>query len=297
MTDTELSRTALRRAQRSHTLSCLRQGIRQQKQQVIVAQSQVQQYLRKGPIDTVVLSLAIHSADCQALNYGVHHASHASCLAKSLGLKSKYQHKRDLRSHHDANIVKHSRLHNDNVDSASFSPMPPLPTAALSSDLEEFRACLFTRLNDVDQCGAPPYVCKDDLGGGASGISTTDTSSAVCSWCGLWQPIPGPRCSADNQEQAETVLVEELIDNTPGIDSQSSEILAPLVPDECSKGDSEHPPGDFPFLSPQMPCLDCFSIKDIGAAVACSWWHAELLQPYLALTVELNGGSVSTFQT
>jgi len=172
--------------------------------------------------------------------------------------------------------------------------MPPLPTAALSSDLEEFRACLFTSLNDVDQCGAPPYVCKDDLGGGASGISTTDTSSAVCSWCGLWQPIPGPRCSADNQEQAETVLVEELIDNTPGIDSQSSEILVPLVPDACSKGDTEHPPEDSP--SPQMPCLDFSSTEDIGAAVNCSWWHAELLQPYLALVVELSGGSVSTFR-
>ena len=47
--------------------------------------------------------------------------------------------------------------------------------------------------------------------------------------------------------------------------------------------------------SPQMPRLEFSTIRDIGAAVACSWDLALLLQPYLALVVELNGGSVSTF--
>jgi hypothetical protein len=45
--------------------------------------------------------------------------------------------------------------------------------------------------------------------------------------------------------------------------------------------------------SPQMPILDLYTIRDIGATVACSWWHAELLQPYLCLVMQLNGGCVS----
>jgi hypothetical protein len=316
-----LNKSAVRRSQRKHTLQCLREGIRQQ--QALLYRTQLTADFNKwnNSMDVLKTSLIIHSADCDMTGKDIHFASQASSIARSLGFKSKKQHVADLAAHMEANIVKHNRLHNDIIGSTNFSPMPSLPTGVWSSDLEEFRACLFAKCDDVEQCGAPSHICNEDHGGNAPGISATAVSCTVCSWCGLWQPVPGPRFIADTEEQVDTedseeclptgtvpcgeeptIQQEELVDIFLDDDSQNAEILMPLVPDERGSNNSaDAAPHQSQTLhrpthqSPQMPRLEFSTIRDIGATVACSWELAELLQPYLALVVELGGGSVSTF--
>ena len=174
----------------------------------------------------------------------------------------------------------------------------PVPGAIECSDLESFRQALYE-----------PSDIQADTSSKDVGLN--------CCWCGVWQPIGNMEAVISDNLRADAPvdlvtdsscgeerrrLHEEVIDIIPEGDWQHAEILEPPVPDECSNNRSVdaaihqsqtlHSPM---HQSPQMPRLEFSTIRDIGAAVACSWELAELLQPYLALVIELGGGSVSTF--
>ena len=134
-----------------------------------------------------------------------------------------------------------------------------------------------------------------------------------CSWCGLWMPLvtsarltslPNrmPRSSGNHEEQVDNVSPPSATDEDRSGASDEvlvSDVGAPLRATHCvgvDVADRQCQTLGAPVnQSPQMPRLEFSTIRDIGAAVGCSWDLALLLQPYLALAVELNGGSVSTF--
>ena len=66
-----LSRTALRRQQRKHTLSCLRIGIKQQ-QVALLAASKFATLSNFDESQVLLQSIAVHRADCAALQLPVH---------------------------------------------------------------------------------------------------------------------------------------------------------------------------------------------------------------------------------
>jgi len=157
----ELSRTQLRRAQRKHTLSCLRQVVRQ----ATLTASETQ----------VVQSVRLHKADCKVLQLPVRNPSEANNIAMLRGFKSSSQYNADRRLHRAAGKYKHTHFPDGDDKPPPPLPPPPLPLLSILSglpgavhnlDLEDFRATLYgDRHGSLNVCGK------------------------MCNWCGLWEPI------------------------------------------------------------------------------------------------------------
>jgi hypothetical protein len=180
------------------------------------------------------------------------------------------------------------------------SPLPDIPAnAILCGDLE----CFWLQL--YDETSIMVEGRELDFPASCSGADM----GMSCSWCGVWTPLCKTLTSAASsirEDRSSRLDCEALVSDVgaPLRAMRCVGSLEALVPDGCNISDSVdvaahqcqtlRTPGN---QSPQMPRLELSTIRDIGAAVACSWELAELLQPYLALVVELNGGSVLTFQT
>jgi hypothetical protein len=180
--------------------------------------------------------------------------------------------------------------HDVDVTVEHFTPMPPMPdTAVICDDFEQFMLTLYRN------SGAQYTNCLQSNSGEAGGL--------LCSFCGVWQPLPelGQRRVEYIPSSADVItLPSSSGDHEEQVDEASvSDVGAPLRAMHCVTIDvatAQCQALSTPVnQSPQMPRLEFSTIRDIGAAVACSWDLTLLLQPYLALVVELGGGSVSTF--
>jgi hypothetical protein len=177
----EMTRTARRRAQRKHTHQCLVKGIQQLKYQTQVFTNQVK-IDQHGYMDTVALSLALQLTDCQHLGHNVHFSSVASLAAKEAGWKTSSEHRRHLRTHKEANLIKHNvydLLSNTQEYGEAQHRLPPMPNGILAIDLESFRASQHDHVSKRDD-----VVCNS--------CTLPETNAAcglTCSWCGLWQPL------------------------------------------------------------------------------------------------------------
>jgi hypothetical protein len=178
----------------------------------------------------------------------------------------------------------------------------PVPRAIECSDLESFRQALYE----------PSGVQVD--------TSCKDVGLLQCSWCGIWQPIEhrdvfitansradepvgfvtdsscGVALSGDNSEQ-----VDDLVwPHAEVIPAPGWQFAETTLANNGGTGDvAQH---ESPFSAGpeahfvQMPVIDLLNVREVGALVSCSWWHAELLQPYLCLLIEFNGGQATTFR-
>ena len=179
--------------------------------------------------------------------------------------------------HQASNRIKHEVLDNDFCNN-----LPALPTGAIQcKDFEVFTEEL--------------YTSTPDEGSDAKASVAITPSATICNYCGVWQPIEA------------AAINSPFVGGDPGGWSPPGPEKVESVTDLSCGGDEADDITDTVLQcqslsspvnqSPQMPCLEFNTIRDIGAAVACSWELAELLQPYLALFVEINGGSGSTLTT
>ena len=157
-----LSRTQVRRAQRHHTLACLKAGILIAKERREVHEQLIRVLDQEAA--PVLQSLAIHRSDCKHIGANIHYASHANALAHQHGHKSGVVYKEHKRVHQAANLVKHE--HSDylllDTTHPPLDPPPHLPppappalpglhSAIACADLEAFRFSLFGQVTGLGE--------------------------------------------------------------------------------------------------------------------------------------------------
>jgi hypothetical protein len=257
-----MTRSAARRAKRKHAHRCWKLGNTQLQMQVKALQTQLDLYDNQGPIDALVLSLAVHSADSEALGRNIHYASNASCCAKAAGIKTKSLHKQHLQVHREANNIKH------NVFGQFQQLFLPVPDAIECSDLEAFMQTLY------DPCSAITSLPIQRVDANTDGCITdarvlrpADTpvenpkdhtsSVTICTWCGLWQPMDGVRGSLG--------------------------LTSPSAADEACSVDLAGKSGTAREAPPQLlPMYGLVAVADAGRAAAASWSMWSLMAPGIA---------------
>ena len=116
------SRTQMRRRQRQHSVQCWKLGALQR-----VHHSQEVDH-HNGLVDSkdaqqVLHSIAIHRADCVAVDTQHHFAAHSNLAAHEYGFKTKATFQAHRRAHKSANKVKHSVTTEHDLITSPFQPV------------------------------------------------------------------------------------------------------------------------------------------------------------------------------
>jgi hypothetical protein len=307
-----MSATAARRAKRKHTMVCLKVGLKQQQQQIIELNQRVSMYTGSWPIDALLQSISVHTADCLALGTNVHFASAAFCTSRALGFKSKQRHKQHLAYHRRANEVKHNVLDYAHM----LGDLPAMPVGIFCDDFGSYLLNAYASQQPSDKDGQ---------------------TSGHCGWCGLWQPLllkqpvrftaVGNMSTPEFSNYAEaasesaaacnaTADIAEAVATTT-VAGSTGELAEALHPDSTAsqasiatasaQRDLEN--ASTPHTSPRaeevaaasrpvhaLPNYGFLTVGDACRAVTVSWSFYGLMAPGLADLFEATGGSLSQTQ-
>ena len=126
-----LTKTQCRRAQRAHTLACLRAGVMQRAAHRKENDIELEMYA-SGEADLLIRSVAVHRSDCHATQTQHHYAATSNLAAIHAGHKSKCTFKEHRTLHQQANAVKHEASVKS-LPVASGDMKPPMPPPLLDS--------------------------------------------------------------------------------------------------------------------------------------------------------------------
>ena len=116
-----LTRTQLRRAQRAHTLQCLKAGSLYRAKHLHEVEAHLAMLL-SGEVYELTRSVAIHRSDCAVLSKPYHFAATSNLNAAAAGFKSKQTFIEHRQAHKSANKVKHDTTPAQHLTTPAFAP-------------------------------------------------------------------------------------------------------------------------------------------------------------------------------
>ena len=103
------NKTKYRRAQRKHTVACLRQGALQRATHQLQV-NYFNQLVESGEAEVILNSVAAHRSDSQVLQYPFHWTWASNYYATKFQAKSRQTYKQHQKLHQDANSLRHNTL-------------------------------------------------------------------------------------------------------------------------------------------------------------------------------------------